>query len=332
MSKQTAITRYLLILKKLQRGPATFEELRFSLETAGEIRGERYATDLRTFQRDLHEIEALFGVRIAWNRAARAYAIADSGKAAHGAADRQQALRMLDAYEMLDAVHATEGYTEHVFFEARRPSGLEHFSPLLGAIKAGYVVRIGYQKFGQVAAQSRVLHPLALKEARSRWYLVAEDPADGVVKTFGLDRIVEVDVAARTFERPTSLNLSALFENFFGVLTPPDAPLEKVLLRFTAFQGQYVKTYPLHHSQHVLEETSDCVLIELTLCITLDFVMELLSFGTSLTVLSPMSLVDEMVRHQKESFLNHQALAALKAKPRTASIIRRPPELRRPLR
>lgn len=331
MSKQTAITRYLLILKKLQRGPATFEEVRFSLETAGEIRGVRYATDLRTFQRDLHEIEALFGVRIAWNRAQRAYAIAD-GNSVHCAADRQQALRLLESYEMLDALHATEGYAEHVFFEARRPSGLEHFSPLLGAIKASSVVRIGYQKFGQVAVQTRAVHPLALKEARSRWYLVAEDPTDSIVKTFGLDRIVEVEVSSRTFTRPKDLNLSALFENFFGVLTPPDAPLEKVLLRFTAFQGQYVKTYPLHHSQRVLEETTDRVLIELTLCITLDFVMELLSFGTSLTVLSPLSLVDEMVRHQKESFLNHQALAALKAKPRAASMTRRPPELRRPLR
>jgi predicted DNA-binding transcriptional regulator YafY len=326
MSKQTAITRYLLILKKLQRGPATFGEVRFSLETAGEIRGARYATDLRTFQRDLHEIEALFGVRIAWNRAARAYSIAER------APDCQHALRTLDAYEMLDALHATDGYSEHVFFEARRPSGLEAFSPLLGAIKAGHVVRIGYQKFGHNTAQSRTVHPLALKEARSRWYLVAEDPADGIVKTFGLDRILDVDVMTQAFVRSKDLDLSALFQNFFGVLTPPDAPLERVLLKFTAFQGQYVKTYPLHHSQRVLEETIDRMLIELTLCITLDFVMELLSFGTSLTVLSPLSLVDEMVRHQKESFLNHQALAALKAKPRAASIARRPPELRRPLR
>ena len=339
MSKQTAITRYLLILKKLQRGRATFEEIRFSLETAGEIRGARYATDLRTFQRDLHEIEALFGVRIAWSRAARAYAIADNGQAAHGAADRQQALRMLDAYEMLDALHATEGYTEHVFFEARRPSGLEHFSPLLGAIKSSSVVRIGYQKFGQPVATSRTVHPLALKEARSRWYLVAEDPADGIVKTFGLDRILEVEVAVRKFMRPHNLDLVALFQNFFGVLTPPDAPLEKVLLRFTAFQGQYVKTYPLHHSQRVLEETDERVLIELTLCITLDFVMEMLSFGTSLTVLSPLSLVNQMVLHQKESFLNHQALAALKEGQRGLrpglpghSAIRRSHELRRPLR
>ena len=331
MSKQTAITRYLLILKKLQRGPATFEEVRFSLETAGEIRGARYATDLRTFQRDLHEIEALFGVRIAWNRALRAYAITEEDSP-HRATDRQQALRLLESYEMLDALHATEGYTEHVFFEARRPSGLEHFSSLLGAIKVAHVVRLGYQKFGQDVAQTRTLHPLALKEARSRWYLVAEDPTDGIVKTFGLDRIVEVEVTTRAFIRPRNLDLSALFQNFLGVLTPPDAPLEKVLLRFTAFQGQYVKTYPLHHSQRMLEETAEQVLFELTLCITLDFVMELLSFGTSLTVLSPLSLVDQMVRHQKESFLNHQALAALKARPRAGSIVRRPPELRRPLR
>ncbi len=330
MSKQTAITRYLLILKKLQRGPATFEDIRFSLQNAGEIRGgsgagATYTTDLRTFQRDLREIEALFGVRVAWCRAAKAYSIAEQ------ATDRQQALRLLESYEMLDALHATEGYAEHVFFEARKPAGTEHFSPLLSAIKASTAVRIGYQKFGE-EARPRVLHPLALKEARSRWYLVAEDPADGIVKTFGLDRIVQVEQTSKPFPRPADLNLPALFQNFFGVLTPPHAPLEQVLLCFTAFQGQYVKTYPLHHSQRVLEETTERVLIELTLCITLDFVMELLSFGTSLTVLSPLSLVDEMVRHQKESFLNHQARAALKAKPRGASGLRQPPGLRRPLR
>lgn len=330
MSKQTAITRYLLILKKLQRGPASFPDILFSLQTEGEIRGgtaagSTYTTDLRTFQRDLREIESLFGVRIAYSRMAKAYAIKERS------ADRQQALRLLESYEMLDALHATEGYAEHVFFEARRPGGLEHFSPLLSAIKAHTAVRIGYQKFGE-GAKPRVLYPLALKEARSRWYLVAQDPADNIIKTFGLDRIVEVASTSKTFARSASLDLPTLFQNFFGVLTPPHAPLEQVLLCFTAFQGQYVKTYPLHHSQRVLEETSERVIIELTLCITLDFVMELLSFGTSLTVLSPLSLVDEMVRHQKESFLNHQARAALKARPRAASGLKQPPELRRPLR
>jgi predicted DNA-binding transcriptional regulator YafY len=325
MSKQTAITRYLLILKKLQRGPASFSDILFSLQTEGEIRGASYTTDLRTFQRDLREIESLFGVCIAYNRTAKAYAIAER------TADRQQAVRLLESYEMLDALHATEGYAEHVFFEARRPGGLEHFSPLLGAIKASTVVRIGYQKFGE-SPQSRLLHPLALKEARSRWYLVAQDPADSIIKTFGLDRIVDVEPTSKSFVRPAGLDLPALFRNFFGVLTPPDAPLERVLLRFTAFQGQYVKTYPLHHSQRVLEETSERVIIELTLSVTLDFVMELLSFGTSLTVLSPTELVEELARTHKQAYLNHQPLASAKVKARPASGIRQPPELRRPLR
>ena len=301
MSKQTTITRYLLILKKLQRGPASFEEIHFSLQTEGEIRGAVYTTDLRTFQRDLREIESLFGVRIIYNRKAKAYTIAER------ADDRQQAVRLLESYEMLDALHATEGYAEHVFFEARRPGGLEHFSPLLAAIKASRAIRIAYQKFGE-GPRPRLLHPLALKEARSRWYLVAEDPQDGIIKTFGLDRVVEVESTSKTFARPAGLDLPALFQNFFGVLTPPNAPLERVLLRFTAFQGQYVKTYPLHHSQRVLEETSECVIIELTLSVTLDFVMELLSFGTSLTVLAPAALVEELARTHKQAYLNHQPL------------------------
>ena len=40
--------------------------------------------------------------------------------------------------------------------------------------------------------KTRIVHPLALKESRYRWYLVALDEKDSVIKSFALDRISNI--------------------------------------------------------------------------------------------------------------------------------------------
>lgn len=60
------------------------------------------------------------------------------------------------------------------------------------------------------------------------------------------------------------------------------------------FQGKYIKSLPLHHSQQILIDNEEELQIKLSLLITHDFVMELLSFGENVTVLKPASLVEQL--------------------------------------
>ncbi len=284
MSKHAYFTRYLLILKKLQRGAASFAEVLLHLEIASEVRGTPFSINLRTFQRDLKEIETLFGVTIRYCRTRRAYYIAETD-AASG-----PARRLLESYELIDALHAAEASSAHVVFEERKPTGLEHFHPLLHAIRERLEVGLRYQKFDG-AATARSLRPLALKESQGRWYLIAEDAGDGLIKTFGLDRMSALQIGTRGFKAPPAGALHARFADYFGVLVPPGSVAEDVVLRFAAHQGQYVKTFPLHRSQQVVEETATHVVVQLHLAVTYDFQMEILSYGAQVQVVAPGSLV-----------------------------------------
>jgi predicted DNA-binding transcriptional regulator YafY len=56
---------------------------------------------------------------------------------------------------------------------------------------------------------------------------------------------------------------------------------------------------PLHHTQEVIANNEKELRIKLKLCITHDFIMELLSYGDTLKVIKPDILIDEVkVAHQ----------------------------------
>jgi predicted DNA-binding transcriptional regulator YafY len=67
-----------------------------------------------------------------------------------------------------------------------------------------------------------------------------------------------------------------------------------VILEFSKQQGNYIKTFPLHESQSILEETEDSIVLEIFIHTTNDIKMELLKYGSDVKVLSPISLQNEI--------------------------------------
>lgn len=63
-----------------------------------------------------------------------------------------------------------------------------------------------------------------------------------------------------------------------------------MVLRFSSEAGRFVKEATLHHSQEVISDTDSDFTIRLNLLITFDFVMEILSYGDQIEVLSPPEL------------------------------------------
>lgn len=83
-------------------------------------------------------------------------------------------------------------------------------------------------------------------------------------------------------------------------------PVESIRLRFIAEQGMYIKTKPLHHSQHLLSMDSDYMVFEYRLSPTFDFFQEVLSYGSDVEVLAPDSFrqrVAECVRWMTKIYL-----------------------------
>ena len=129
---------------------------------------------------------------------------------------------------------------------------------------------------------------------------MAKDGKDGMVKSFALDRLTNLDITKKIFDFKNIASLATSYEFCFGIIGPnADEPTE-ITLSFNAFQGKYIKTLPLHKTQQILLDTNDELQIKLKLYITHDFVMELLSFGENVKVLQPKALAKEIkTAHQK---------------------------------
>ena len=77
-------------------------------------------------------------------------------------------------------------------------------------------------------------------------------------------------------------------------------------MSFDYYQGKYIKSLPLHHTQETLIDNENELRIKLQLCITHDLLMELLSFGDNLKVLQPQSLADEITKTMQNALKLYQ--------------------------
>jgi predicted DNA-binding transcriptional regulator YafY len=286
MSKRESLGRCNLIIQKLRKKPATFQEIADFLARESELQGYDFNIAQRTFQRDLEEIRSLFNIDIQYNFSRKVYNIVEEEHANISA-------RILESYNLFNALQQTERIATNIYFEERIPQGTEHFNGLIHAIRHRKITTFDYHKFWQDTPRTRRVAPLALKEFKSRWYLVALDlDDDKKLKTFGLDRISELHFLRETFENPPQNLVSEQFQHCFGVINELGKKPQNIVLSFTPFQGKYVLTMPLHHSQEILIDNEKELRIQLFMQTTHDFLMELLHYGDQVKVLEPKSLVN----------------------------------------
>ena len=288
MSQQTSLSRHSLIIKRLEKSPATFAEIEHYLQKQSELQGKEFAISIRTFQRDIKDIYELYNYQIVCERTGdKKYFINERPE------EKEHSYRLLESYEIINAINAAKQHSNYVFLETRQPKGLEHFTGLLYAIQNKRIIKFEHYKYWDEILTNRTVHPLALKESQGRWYLLAIDTKDNKFKTFGLDRMNELEITKMKFKEKYNYDFNKMFSNLFGILSSDDKP-ETIQLAFTYQQGQYVKNYPLHHSQKIISETKKQVIIELSFAITYDFVQEILHFGEEVKVLQPKRLIDEI--------------------------------------
>jgi predicted DNA-binding transcriptional regulator YafY len=289
MSKKQFIKRHHLIINKLRSNPCSFKDMQDYLEKHSINDDENYAISKRTFERDVKEIWEIYKIGIEYRRSQNAYEITQD-------ADEVKTDRLIESIQILNALSVSDSLYNHIIIEKRKPLGTENMHGLLHAIKNQLQVQFTHEKFwkGNNEKKIRSVYPLALKEARNRWYLIAKDPNEDVFKTFGLDRIFNLDITRKKFEYPISFDAEKKFEHSFGITIDGVNP-EKIILCFSHRQADFVKSLPLHHSQKIVSESEKECIIELFMRPTYDFIMELLSLGKEVKVQEPESLKNKMI-------------------------------------
>jgi len=293
MSKRESIARYNLIIKKLRKHPASFAEISDYLALESELQEYNFNVSKRTFQRDLEDIRSLYNIDIQFDFSRKVYFLD---------LDEQPDVneRILEAFDTFNALNLSDRLSNNIHFEKRRPQGTENLYGLLHAIKYQLQIKFTYQKFWEDELTKRNAEPYALKEFRNRWYVLANDLKDNQVKSFALDRLSDLDITKKRFQIPDDFNVNRHYKYCFGIISPNGHKPEEIELSFDPFQGKYIKTLPLHESQQILIDNEEELRIKLTLFITHDFFMELLSYGENLRVIKPESLINDL----KSTFKN----------------------------
>jgi predicted DNA-binding transcriptional regulator YafY len=302
MSRRETLSRYVLIIKRLKRYPATFEEIADHLSLESELQDYHFTVSKRTFQRDLNDIRALYNIDIRYDFSRKVYYIDYEDLP-------EVKERILEAFDVFNALNLTDRLSQHIHFEKRRPQGTENLYGLLHAIKQQHMIRFSYWKYGDEEPSVREVEPYALKEFKNRWYVVANDRKGNNIKTFALDRLTDLEITKVHFTPKSDFDVNQHFRYCFGIISPNAIEPEEVLLEFTHFQGKYIKSLPLHETQQILEDTNECLKIKLKIYLTHDFLMEILSYGENVKVLQPQTLIDEVASIHKESYQKHLSVS-----------------------
>lgn len=295
MSVRQTIIRYIQILNKLRKSPSSFKEIDHYLTLQSNLYDEKFNVSKRQFQRDLKDISSIFELEINYDFTNGVYRINEEELS-------EVSKRRIEAFDLFNIFKLEENIPDFIYLEKRRPLGTENLFDLFYAVKNKSIVNFTYQKFWESDSSRRTVDPLGLKEFKNRWYFIARDHKDGRIKSFALDRLTNLETTNKTFIYPANYNIEEDYRFCFGIINSTDFKPQEIILSFDPVQGKYIKSLPLHETQQILVDNSVELKIKLTVYITYDLIMEILSFGRYVKVVEPKSLANEIEVALKQAY------------------------------
>ncbi len=173
--------------------------------------------------------------------------------------------------------------------------GTEYIPDIITALEEHKVIEFEYQRFGADEIKKRNFRPYLLKEDSNRWYVIGKLKGKDPLTTFAIDRILSLKVTYEYFT-PEEINFEDYFKYSFGIIVEETPPVE-VVLSFEPYQGNYIKTLPLHHTQKILNDNNRELKVSVMVKPSYEFYSKILSFGKSVKVLSPKKVRREIKEH-----------------------------------
>jgi predicted DNA-binding transcriptional regulator YafY len=282
MSKLTSLYRQLELIKLAKKGPFTWVQVKSHLDKKSEGKDLELQVSKRTLNRDIKEIQELFGLVIEFNFKSAKYGINTEESI-------ENHLELMESFETIQAFGRANRLSGKVFFEKRLARGTELLKPILDAIEAQESVQIVYEKFWLWETEIRQLRPIALKEYLNRWYMMAWNEGDEL-RFYGLDRIKSLEPITGKVSLPPAPDLEARFLETIEIINDPNEPVETVILTFTEFKGRYIQSMPLHTTQQILVNDGEILKISLRVKINYELISVILSHGDEVRVEHPIRL------------------------------------------
>lgn len=264
----------------------------------------------RTFYNYRNAIEELFKINIECNAATFEYFIDDGGDAHKESVTEW----LLNSASMSNALTDAREVSHKIFLEDV-PSSRYHLSTVLTATKECKPLKFTYSNYMRSnPSRDVVVEPYFLKLFKQRWYMTGLNVKEDTIKTYALDRMSDVSVINEVFVIPEDFDAEAYFRDSYGIVFS-QGDVKNVVVKVDARQAKYFRALPLHHSQSEMIHDAYSI-FTYKLKLTPDFVEELLSHGSKLTVLSPPELRAMMISDLEDSLEHYRAEEAAREKER----------------
>lgn len=282
MNNKNTIRRDYLIIRRIMRGDYPSASVLLQYLERNDI-----AITLRTLQRDMADIRSNLDIEVIYDSKKNGYCIDETCSM-----DMDKLLYFLGLAEssevILSNIKDKQKLLKYLSISPNpHAKGIENIGILLQAVQQCTVINIKHLSYQTRKQTTYTVEPYLLKEFEGMWYLFAYCEDMGAFRTFGLDRIRQIQGTDKIFQRRKELERTAeKFDKVYGLVYEPDnnpnAPIEEVRLKASAFMLPYIQSLPIHSSQSIDGDT-----ITLHLIINPELENRIMGYGEHIEVLSP---------------------------------------------
>jgi predicted DNA-binding transcriptional regulator YafY len=297
MKKLTSIERLHVVLNYINSHKyCSFESIQEEL-----VKRDFYPTD-RTIQRDLKTIRDTCYIDIKYCRRNQGYYIDENSFK-----DLNDWLKIFQVFHTANSINQSflsdPSNLDFIDFDQTILFQTENvFESILSAIIDRKKISFHYNRFWDDEMEEINLSPYLLKQYLNRWYIVGLNQHKEF-RCYGIERISNFERSFETFNR-TIKNPKYIFSDLIGLYSENEK--ENIILSYDSFQGQYVKTQPLHSSQTILIDTEQELRIQISVKPNYELEEQILKQGDRVLVLEPIWLRDKILNRLKDAIENYQ--------------------------
>ena len=195
-------------------------------------------------------------------------------------------------------------YQTYVIDSESKSKGLENIKTIFKAIDHKRIIAFKHTKRTGLT-ENRILAPMQLKVSDHIWYVIGYDTQKKELRTFGLDRISDLEEKERFDPKqlPSSFIANLKLQYYLLGVTFPfkGNKIETIILQVSTLYMNIWKSHPIHHSQKILEENLDgSYKVSLMLIPNIDLVKLIISSLGEIKLLSPLNLNPKLQEYYKK--------------------------------
>ena len=187
---------------------------------------------------------------------------------------------------------------------ASRKMAGECFRNVAGAVLQRRRLTIHYHGRERDTRTVRDISPQRLIHYRDNWYLDAWDHAKKALRSFSVDRILEIQILKKPPKEIPDAKLDAYFATAYGIFS--GKPKRKAVLRFTPERARWVADEEWH-PQQIGRFIGDHYELEIPYSDPRELIMDILKYGPDVEVVAPASLraqIAERLRNAARRYEN----------------------------